>query len=417
MFSRVKGTRDFLDLTLFDFFIKKTSIHVENYNFEHIDTPILETTELFKRSLGTNTDVVNKEMYVFEGSEEGEKSICLRPEVTASTMRAFLENNISSLPWKVYSWGPMFRKERPQRGRYRQFHQFNIEAIGSGEISLDANFIAMLDHLFSEALMLDNYTVHVNFLGSPDDRKVYKTILGDFLDKNNSALCGKCKERREKNIMRVFDCKQEDCQKLYKKAPYIVDSLSEESKKEWEQLQSLLELLSISFSYTPTLVRGLDYYNKTVFEFSSTALGAQSAFCGGGRYDYLAQELGSKECYPSFGVAIGIERVLILLEQIKDKLPLPHKKPLHLFLPLSENQYSLASLLADHVQAANLCVDILFDKPSLKSMMRKANKMGASYVLLVGDDEQKNNTVVVKNMVSGTEETIAQNDLVGHLKK
>ena len=415
MITKVKGTQDFLDTTLLSFFIEKLSKHIEKYNFEKIETPILEPTELFKRSLGLQTDVVTKEMYVLNTSKE-EGSICLRPEVTASTTRAFLENNISTIPWKAYTYGPMFRHERPQKGRFRQFHQFNIEAIGVEEVLYDAYFISMLDRFFHEELKLESYTLHLNFLGTLQDRKNYYKKLDSFLETHKAKLCKTCIERKEKNIMRIFDCKSETCQEIYKDAPFIVDSLCEESKKEWDELKSQLELLSVSFSYTPQLVRGLDYYSKTVFEFASENLGSQSAICGGGRYD-LAKELGSKEGYPSFGVAIGIERVLMLLEQIKDKLNLPQKKTLHAILPLSEKQQSLAILIADHMQANDLCADVLFGKASVKSMMRKTNKMGAAYALLVGEDEQKQNEVLIKNMATGEEERVAQASVVDYLKK
>ena len=216
--------------------------------------------------------------------------------------------------------------------------------------------------------------------------------------------------------MRIFDCKIESCQVLYKSAPFIADSLCEESKKEWAELKSQLELLSVSFSYTPQLVRGLDYYGKTVFEFASENLGAQNAICGGGRYD-LAKELGNKENVPSFGVAIGIERILLLLEQIKDRLNLPQKKALHTILPLDEKLQPLAILIADHMQAHGLCTDIIFGKPSVKSMMRKSNKMGSAYTIFVGEEEQKKNEVLIKNMATGEESRVPQASIVEYLKK
>ena len=415
MVSRVKGTQDFLDTTLFNFLITAVAAHLEKYNFDHIELPILEPTDLFKRSLGLHTDVVTKEMYVLHANKD-EESICLRPEMTAPVMRAFLEHGIQTVPWKVYSWGPAFRHERPQKGRYRQFYQVTVEVIGSDSIAQDAYVISMLDRLFHEVLQLDTYTLHLNFIGNLEDRAQYRKKLEAFLDKHASALCKTCLERREKNIMRVFDCKEEGCQKLYQQAPYPVDSLSKESKLEWEKLQSYLDLLSVSFSYTPTLVRGLDYYTKSVFEFASPLLGAQSAFCGGGRYDYLATQLGNAEMVPSLGAAIGVERLMLLLEQIQDKLRLKQKPALSVILPLSDEQVPLALLLADHMHAAGLCADVLLDRPSLKSMMRKAHKMGASHVLLVGEEEQKNNDVMIKNMTTGADVRVLQRDVVTFIK-
>jgi histidyl-tRNA synthetase len=228
-------------------------------------------------------------------------------------------------------------------------------------------------------------------------------------------MCATCLARREKNIMRVFDCKTESCQLLFKKAPYIVDFLCETCAREWQLLKDNLEHLSVSFSYVPTLVRGLDYYGKTVFEFVSTRLGAQNAFCGGGRYDTLAKELGGSEDEPSIGAAIGIERLLLLLAEKKD-LALPHRPKLHVIVPLSEAQQSLALLLADELQAHNLCVDILLEGDSVKSMMRKANKMGAAYVILLGEEEQQRRMATVKNMITGEEEKVLQTQLAEKLK-
>lgn len=414
MISRVKGTHDFLDLTLFNFLVRFVQKHCAVYNFTEISTPILEHTDLFKRSLGLQTDVVTKEMFVIQGNK-GDESICLRPEATASTMRAFLEHGSLTMPWKVYSYGPMFRHERPQKGRFRQFHQVNIEIIGSAAIDQDVQLIVMLDRLFQEKLTLDTFALQLNFLGCFEDRQRFKEVLQKFLNGVQDQICQTCKVRKEHNIMRVFDCKVEMCKELYANAPHIVDNLCDSCSQEWQTLQTHLQLLSISYSYNPTLVRGLDYYDKTVFEFVSHDLGSQNAFCSGGRYNRLATELGARHDVPSIGAAIGIERLLLMLEPIKDKLMLPQPLPLHLIVPFSKEQHSLALLLADTLQVHELCVDILLDEDSVKSMMRKANKMGAHYCLLIGSDEQQAREVTVKNMVTGQEERIKQVDLVNYL--
>jgi len=414
MISRIKGTHDFLDLKLFNFFVKLTQKHCALYNFTEISTPILEQTELFKRSLGLQTDVVTKEMFIIQSSKSDE-SICLRPEATASTMRAFLEHGSLALPWKVYSYGPMFRHERPQKGRFRQFHQINIEVIGSSAIDQDVQLIVMLDRLFQEKLTLDTFALQLNFLGCFEDRQRFKIVLEKFLKSVEHQICETCKVRREHNSMRVFDCKTQTCKELYTNAPHIADNLCSGCAEEWQTLQTHLQLLSISYSYNPTLVRGLDYYDKTVFEFVSFDLGSQNAFCSGGRYNRLANELGAKHEVPSIGAAIGIERVLLLLEPIKDRLVMEQPLPLHLILPLGKEQHSLALLLADTLHAHDLCVDILVDDESVKSMMRKANKMGAHYCLLIGSDEQQAREVTVKNMLTGQEERVNQVDLVNYL--
>lgn len=411
MIQRIKGTQDNLDRTLWNFLITEIKKHLEKYNFSEIATPILEPVELFKRSLGLETDVISKEMYTVTADE----SICLRPEATASCMRAFINESVQQTPWKVFLWGPMFRHERPQKGRFREFHQINIEIIGSASIIQDVHCITMLDRFFHEILKLDTYALIINFLGCLKDRESYKKKLHAFLQANESSLCPNCLTRKERNIMRVFDCKNEQCQELYKKAPYLTDHLCGECEKEWQTLKQSLELMSVSYSHKPTLVRGLDYYDKTVFEFVSTELGAQNAFCGGGRYNALAREIGAQEDYPAFGASIGIERILLLLEQKKDSLSLPTRPALHVIMPLSSEQHALALLIADELIARNICTDILLEGDSVKSMMRKANKLGAHYALLIGPDEQAQKVITVKQMMTGQEEKIQQHDLVPYL--
>jgi len=417
MISRVKGTRDYLDLTLFNFIIDQAKRHLAGYNFTEIATPILEPLDLFKHSLGLYTDVVSKEMFIIQPRETSTEQICLRPEVTAPTIRAFIENGIQITPWKVFSCGPMFRYERPQKGRYRQFHQINIEVVGTDSVAQDVQLITLLDRFFHEVLTLNNFTVLINYLGCRDDRAAYAQKLKNFLEgvKADKA-CTTCQERKEANIMRVFDCKSEVCQKVLKDAPKIADCLCQSCAAEWQQLQETLPLLSISATYDPTLVRGLDYYNKTVFEFVSGDLGAQNAFCGGGRYE-LGQALGAREPLPSLGVGIGIERLMLLLEPHINTLPLPQRPKLCAILPLSPEQQPLALIIADSLQANGLATDAMLDGASLKSMMRHANRIGATYALMVGEEEQKNGYVTVKSMVDGEQETVKQADLIAYLKK
>ena len=414
---RVKGTNDILDLTFYNFVINHIKKHLSVYCFNQIDTPILEHTELFKRTLGLHTDVVNKEMFIIKShgaDAEEQDSMCLRPEMTASMVRAFVENSVQITPWKVYSIGPCFRYERPQKGRFREFHQVSMEVIGSGAVAQDAQMIKMLDRLFHEGLKFNNYALLINYLGCLEDRIKFREKLKKFLDAQ-SGLCANCMERKEKNIMRVFDCKVETCQKIYEKAPHITDSLCAACNAEWQQLQNDLELLSVTFKVQPTLVRGLDYYNKTVFEFVSGSLGAQNTFCGGGRYDQLVTQIGGKTDQQSIGAAIGIERLLMVLEPYKDSMPLPQMPKLHVILPLSSAQQTLALLLADELHAKDLCTEVLLEGGSIKSMMNKANKLGAAYALILGDQEQEKHQVMVKNMITGAQELIAQSELVEYL--
>jgi len=411
---RVKGTQDFLDKRLFQYILDSFHEHVSLYHFTQVSTPIIEHVELFKRTLGTFTDVVSKEMFLLQ-SADGKDALCLRPEATAPTMRAFLQAQPAT-PWKVYSHGPMFRYERPQKGRYRQFHQINAEVIGSSSVSQDALLITMLDRFFQEKLQIESAALQINFLGSYEDRANYAKLVKTFID-GVQGICETCMVRKDKNILRIFDCKNPTCQKMYEDAPIMIDHLSPTSQKEWEQLQNELSLLSVTYSINPRLVRGLDYYNKTVFEFVSAQLGAQDAFCGGGRYDRLADELGSKQSYPSLGAAIGIERLMLVLEPVIDSLALPQPKPLYIIMSLAAEQNPLALILADTLHAANLTTDAFLDGDSLKSMMRRANTMGAAYALILGEQEQKDNTVLVKNMMTGEQEAIAQVDVVSYLRK
>jgi histidyl-tRNA synthetase len=418
MISRVKGTQDFLDLSVYNFIIAKSRHHFEKYYFHEIATPLLESVDLFKRTLGIYTDVVSKEMFLITPTPGSKDQLCLRPEATASTMRAFLENHIQTIPWKVFSHGPMFRYERPQKGRFRQFHQINIEAIGVESVANDVQLLTMLDRLFSEVFKLDTYVLAVNTLGCAQDRKAYQRLLQEFLTSAHAAhICETCQVRKDANALRVFDCKNEQCQAIYLHAPATADVLCDACAGEWEQLRSQLHLLGVSFTYERALVRGLDYYNKTVFEFvSSSQLGAQNAFCGGGRYE-LATQLGAKKAVPALGAAIGIERLMLMLEPLRAQIAIAALPAVHVVMPLTEKQQSLALLVADTLYAHNICADVLLDGHSVKHMMQQANKMGAATALLIGETEQETNSVTVKNMVTGAQQLVPQVDLVAYLRK
>lgn len=416
MIQKIRGTRDILDTTILNFALSTIKKHVLLHNYHEIVTPILESTELFKRSLGLETDVVSKEMFIVSSSSaQGEESICLRPEATASTVRAFIENGIQTHPWKVFTYGPMFRYERPQKGRYRQFFQFNLETIGSSSIVTDVETIVMLDRLFHEQLSLENYTLHINFLGIAQERQAYKKVLYEFLTSHTTRLCATCNIRKETNILRIFDCKEETCQELYEKAPMLEDFFQEESVREWNTLKHYLEELAVTYVVNRKLVRGLDYYNKTVFEFISSDLGSQTAFCGGGRYDSLATALGAKVDQPSFGAAIGIDRLLLILESIQSSLIFEKVHPLYVIIPFDQNQHALALHIADALRRASLTTQILTDG-SLKSMMKKANTLGARGVLLLGEQEQNDGTITYKDMTKGTQESVSQSTLITMLK-
>lgn len=414
MISRVRGTEDILDLTLQNFFITTAQQHMKNYNFIEIQTPLIEHTNLFVRSLGEETDVVSKEMYIF--NQDQEDSICLRPEATASTIRAYIENGIQQKPWKAYTFGPMFRRERPQKGRWRQFSQFNIENVNSSSIMHDIQFLKMLDDLFSCKLKLDQYVLKLNFLGCSNDRKGHKALILEFLESVINEICQTCVIRKDKNTLRIFDCKNDNCQKLYAKAPKILNVLCDECTKEWNLVTQTLTILSVNFIIDPMLVRGLDYYCKTTFEFSSRQLGAQSTFCGGGRYS-LGTGIGAKEEIPSIGCAIGIGRTLLLMENIKSQLALPEQPKLHVVAPLTQDQQQLALFITQELINNNLCTETLLEGSSATNMLKKANKLGAHFVLIIGPDEQAQGTVSIKNMFNGTTQTIRQTEIVKALKQ
>ena len=419
MLSRVRGTRDIVNPRLMFFAIKAITKQLQKYHFQQIITPILEPVALFKRSLGQETDVVSKEMFIVKSSSaeagEGSDEICLRPEATASVVRAFIEEGIQTVPWKVFLFGSMFRYERPQKGRYREFYQCSLELIGARSLAYDAQLLSMLDRLFRQTLKLEAYALHLNFLGCPEDRVLFKEQVTIFLEAHLAVVCATCLKRKDTNVLRVFDCKTESCQELYAKAPVLADCFCEQCDIEWCELRHQLEELSVPFLHMPRLVRGLDYYNKTVFEFVSPLLGAQSTFCGGGRYDQLDKELGAKEDQPSVGAAIGIDRLVLLLETVQHALDFSYEPKLFAIVPVSEEQHSLALQVADALIRADVCVDVFFDG-SVKNMMRKADKSGAKAVLLIGRDEQEAGTVKIKLMQSGSEEIVKQINVAQYLK-
>jgi histidyl-tRNA synthetase len=415
MIQRVKGTHDFISCGAYNYIVHTTKKHLSFYNFSEIQTPLIEPLELFVRALGSNTDVVGKEMFLIAQKEGADldDQLCLRPEMTASTVRAFLNNDIQSSPWNVFSHGPVFRYERPQKGRFRQFHQFNIEMIGAQTIGYDVELITLLDRLFLHTFFLDNYYLMINFLGCSTDRIEYKTVLKNFLLSCKNDICQTCINRTDNNTLRVFDCKQEACQARYEHAPLITDHLCPQCANEWKTVQELLNLMSVSYTHNPRLVRGLDYYNGTAFEFASNALGAQSSFCGGGRYDGLVKQFEPSKSVPALGAAFGIERLALLLENKKHLFE--DKQAINVLIPIESAQVPLALMYADQLRHEGTSVQLLLDG-SIKQMMKKADKMEARNVLFLGSSEQEAGTVTIKNMKTGKTETIKQTAAHEYLK-
>jgi histidyl-tRNA synthetase len=415
MIQRPRGTQDILDMTLFQETTQAIRTFLVRAGFAQIETPIFESIDLFKRSLGIHTDIVSKEMFTLQPRTEEQEIFCLRPELTASIARAFIEHNVQHLPWNVFSLGPVFRYERPQKGRFRQFHQISIESIGSRSIGYDAHLLGFLHHLFTTVVPVGPYELHLNFLGCVADRAAYKTVLQQFLKDHPEKICSTCVQRADTNTLRVFDCKTPSCQQFYKTAPVLIDHLCAECTQEWQELQQYLNRVRVPFVLMPHLVRGLDYYNKTAFEFVSDQLGAQSSFCAGGRYDQLLEQLSLKHAHPALGAGIGIERLLMLHAQHKI-----HKTDVVTLsigcIPL-ETQYipELMHVAQRIMQETEANVQLLLDG-SLKSNMKKADKFRLTHALLIGQEEAESKKITLKNMQNGIQTTMAIEECLQKIK-
>lgn len=406
-----RGTRDILpDTSGYWQYVEKVLREVcRNFAYQEIRTPIFEHTELFLRGIGETTDIVEKEMYTF--TDRGNRSITLRPENTASVVRSYLENKLYSgpQPSKLYYVGPMFRYDRPQAGRYRQFHQFGIEAIGAKGPAIDAEIISLAVE-FLNKLGLNDLKLFINSVGCPNCRPVYRKKLQEFFQDKLTHLCSDCQSRYDRNPMRILDCKNEKCSELSEGAPHMVDCLCDECSSHFNGFKELLTAAGISFVINPRLVRGLDYYTKTAFEIQYAPLGAQSAVCGGGRYDGLIAECGGQPT-PGIGFAIGIERVLLALE--KQELFPQMTTAIDVFVaPLGiETQAAGFQILTD-LRRAGLTADMDFMSRSLKAQMKYANKYPAKFVALIGEDELVQNKIMLKNMETGNQELINKSDLL-----
>lgn len=416
MITRVQGTYDRLDSRAYRQLLDDIRDELSRAAFSEITTPIIEQLDLFRRSLGLHTDVVGKEMYLVTTAHETDApSLCLRPEGTAAVMRAFLNSAQQlSTPWRAFMIGPFFRHERPQKGRYRQFEQATIEVIGAESVMYDAQLIMLLNRLFSARLQLKGYRLLLNYMGCQADGARYRTeALMSFLREHRSVICATCQQRAETNPMRIFDCKQEACQKIYAAAPRITDFLCEGCEGEWQLLRTTLTAFDVPFIETASLVRGLDYYGKTVFEFVSDQLGAQSTFCGGGRYDRLSLELGAAEAIPSIGAGLGIERLLMLCEQ-REGASSDAVGPV-MVVPISAEDRQYALQVALQLQEAGIATDIALESQSVKKQFRHADRLASRFVVVVGETERASNTVAIKDMASGATTTCAQAELIATL--
>jgi histidyl-tRNA synthetase len=400
--KKVKGVKDILPQEAHLWReVEKVARHIfRRYRFGEIRIPTFEKTEVFVRSIGETSDIVEKEMYTM--TDRGGESLTLRPEGTASVVRAYVEEGLHNQPGidRLYYMGPMFRAERPQAGRQRQFHQIGAEVFGSEEPTVDAELILMLLDFF-DALKVKGLQVRLNSLGCPECRPGYREKLLAFLKDRIDKLCDDCKRRVDKNPLRVLDCKSANCQKAVEGAPTMDQNLCQSCEEHFEKTNSLLNDANASIQLDPRLVRGLDYYTRTAFEITSSALGAQNAVAGGGRYDGLVEQFGGPST-PAIGFALGMERLISLM----DTSLYSEKAPDAYLMSLKPECEGAIFKLAKELRDQKLSVERGVGCGSMKSQMRKANRSGAKFTVIVGEEELANSTAVVKNMEDGEQKTV-----------
>lgn len=385
------------------------------YGYEEIRTPIFEHTEVFARSVGDTTDVVQKEMYSF--TDRGDRQLSLKPEGTAGVIRSFIENKMyaDTQPTKLYYITPCFRYERTQAGRQRQFHQFGVEVLGSDGPSVDAEVISLAVQFFNE-MGLNNLSVNINSVGCPKCREEYNRKLKEYLDKKVDVLCETCLERKDKNPMRVIDCKNPQCKENLQDIPFMIDHLCDDCKEHFAKLQTYLKEMDIDYVVDKTIVRGLDYYRKTAFEIISNDIGSQSTVCGGGRYDGLVEMLGGPKGISGIGFGLGVERLLLTLENNNIEIKNPKSTDIYIATIGDEAKTKSFKLIKDlrtnHISADN---DHL--GKSLKAQFKYSDKLNAKYTVVIGDDELANDTATLKNMQTSEQTTIKLSELVDELKK
>lgn len=408
-----RGTRDILprEVERWQYFEQKARDICRLFGYSEVRTPVFEHTELFLRGVGEVTDIVSKEMYTFK--DRGDRSLTLRPEGTASVARAYLEHKLQgeAQPVKVYYIGPMFRYDRPQAGRYRQFHQFGVEVFGTKEPSLDAEVMA-LSLVFFRALGLQDFTLQINSVGCPACRQVYRLLLQEELKERAAGLCADCADRYGKNPLRILDCKHERCRELTREAPLMLDTLCGECADHFAAVRAAMDALEEPYEVNPRLVRGLDYYTKTAFEIVSPVLGAQSSIGGGGRYDNLLASIGGPDV-PGIGFAIGMERVLLALEAAgaeSGKALAPDVFVATAGVPAGE-----ALRIAMALRAAGVAAEKDYLGRSLKAQFKFADKKGARYLVILGDEEMRGKAATVRNMADGTQEIVALDQLVNRV--
>lgn len=405
----IKGTQDILPSQSHKVrFVEQTALEIAgNCGFREIRIPVFEHTELFQRGVGDTTDVVQKEMYTF--LDKGERSITLRPEGTAGVVRSYLERGLCNepMPQKLCYLVSCYRYEKPQAGRLREFHQFGLECLGTASPAADAEVIGIANDIFS-FLGVRGLRLEINSIGCPECRREYHKALHDYFESKKDELCHTCQERLERNPMRILDCKSPVCSEIAKDAPKVTDFLCNDCKAHFEAVQSYLKAMEIPFSVNPTIVRGLDYYTRTVFEFVSTEIGAQGTVCGGGRYDGLVEEIGGAHT-PALGFGMGIERLMLLME--KQNLPFPEREKCALYIATTGEKASFeAAKIAAALRREGIEVQFDVVGRSVKAQMKYANKLGALFTAVLGDSELESGVLKLKNMESGEEIEVALSD-------
>ena len=408
--KKIKGTEDILprDSYKWQFVEKVLSQEAKVYGFSEIRTPVFEQTALFQRGVGEGTDVVQKEMYTFE--TKGGESITLRPEGTAGAARALLEHGLynDGLPIKAHYFTTCYRYEKPQAGRQREFHQFGMEVYGAADPIADAELICAAKSIF-DRLQLFNIHLEINSIGCPECRKNYHAALKAYFAEHTETLCGTCLSRLEKNPMRILDCKSPVCKEIAANAPKITDFLCEDCDNHFKKVQQYLTAADVKFTVNSSIVRGLDYYTNTVFEFISDSIGAQSTVCGGGRYNGLMEELGGTPL-ASLGFAIGLERLLMVMDAEGVEIPKPENDMLYV-AALGDNAQIKAFELVRAVRETGLGAQFDIVGRGLKAQMKYANKIGAKFSLVLGDNEIENSKAILKNMQDGTQTEVNIGDV------
>lgn len=396
----IKGTQDLLPNDSYkNRYVEQTMLDIASkFGYKEIRTPVFEHTELFSRGVGDTTDVVQKEMYTFD--DKGGRSITLRPEGTAGAMRAFLEHGLFNepLPQKVSYLTSCYRYEKPQAGRLREFHQFGVECLGTAAPAADAELISLGHEIFSH-LGVEGLQLEINSIGCPTCRKKYHEALHSYFESKKADLCETCLDRLDRNPMRILDCKSPVCSEIAKDAPKVLDYICEDCSAHFETVKKHLDAMNIPYVVNPTIVRGLDYYTRTVFEFVSTQIGAQGTVCGGGRYDGLAEQLGGNST-PSLGFALGIERLMLLMQAQNTPLPEEEKPDLYI-ASMGEAATVLAAKLAASLREEGISVQYDVAGRSVKAQMKFANKLGVRNTVVIGDSEIESGKVIVKDMNGG----------------